>query len=489
MSHTRGAASSSFENLSPVSQAAVSSRPRRTTTYREASDSESPDDHEQGNTGANVGSRYPKRNIGSLSSEFNTPMNKERDVKRLRSSRTSQSRGLSPDHEPSLDSGKNLRRSSRQQTHALMDTSKDNVDVNDSGIDVSDVNSEDNEEEDEADAAKVYSFRDRSLTKRETMNVQNLGGDGDGYRRNPNSSTRRSDRLADSTEKEVQPSRDYRYKQRLPSGGKIPNPAYHRDLKQHRNNRYDKAKRRGGEQSSRRHFDSSSESSDSDGGSRRPNRNSAPNKGGYNQYGNEDQQFHTHERKRLDDELNSIQPLKMSGDACSGMGGSIQDKHSQRDLSRADVLPVAVDGTIGFDQVGGLDHHIMQLKEMVVLPLMYPEVFTHFATQPPRGVLFVGPPGTGKTLTARALANSLVQGNADSQGAPGGPGNSKKVSFFMRKGADCLSKWVGEGERQLRLLFEQVRNIVRNIVYVGVVCILHIVLAIGSSLPTIYHIL
>lgn len=53
--------------------------------------------------------------------------------------------------------------------------------------------------------------------------------------------------------------------------------------------------------------------------------------------------------------------------------------------------------------------------------------------------------GTGKTLIARALANECSQGE-------------RKVAFFMRKGADCLSKWVGESERQLRLLFEQVNG-------------------------------
>lgn len=63
-----------------------------------------------------------------------------------------------------------------------------------------------------------------------------------------------------------------------------------------------------------------------------------------------------------------------------------------------------------------------------------------------RGCLFYGPPGTGKTLVARALANECSHGD-------------RKVSFFMRKGADCLSKWVGESERQLRLLFDQVRDI------------------------------
>lgn len=55
-------------------------------------------------------------------------------------------------------------------------------------------------------------------------------------------------------------------------------------------------------------------------------------------------------------------------------------------------------------QVGGLDGYIAALKEMVFLPLVYPELFERFALTPPRGVLFYGPPGTGKTLVARALA-------------------------------------------------------------------------------------
>ncbi|MGH0143639.1 UNVERIFIED_CONTAM: hypothetical protein FKN15_028851 [Acipenser sinensis] len=110
--------------------------------------------------------------------------------------------------------------------------------------------------------------------------------------------------------------------------------------------------------------------------------------------------------------------------------------------SLADVDPMSVDSSVRFDSVGGLAHHIQALKEMVVFPLLYPEVFERFKIQPPRGCLFYGPPGTGKTLVARALANECSQGD-------------RKVAFFMRKGADCLSKWVGESERQLRLLFDQ----------------------------------
>ncbi|XP_029928549.1 ATPase family AAA domain-containing protein 2 isoform X2 [Myripristis murdjan] len=120
--------------------------------------------------------------------------------------------------------------------------------------------------------------------------------------------------------------------------------------------------------------------------------------------------------------------------------------------SLADVDPMQIDKTVRFDSIGGLSRHIAALKEMVVFPLLYPEVFERFKIQPPRGCLFYGPPGTGKTLVARALANECSQGE-------------RKVSFFMRKGADCLSKWVGESERQLRLLFDQAYQMRPSIIF------------------------
>lgn len=127
--------------------------------------------------------------------------------------------------------------------------------------------------------------------------------------------------------------------------------------------------------------------------------------------------------------------------------GKIKDKQML-----ADADPLGVDQNVNFDGVGGLQGHIDQLKEMVALPLLYPEVFQRFHVTPPRGVLFHGPPGTGKTLLARALASSV-----SSQG--------RKVTFYMRKGADALSKWVGEAERQLRLLFEEARKTQPSIIF------------------------
>ena len=115
-----------------------------------------------------------------------------------------------------------------------------------------------------------------------------------------------------------------------------------------------------------------------------------------------------------------------------------------------------------------LDIHA--LKEMTLLPLLYPEVFQRFGLTPPRGVLFHGPPGTGKTLLARALAaSSRSNGKGICKSPPTiVPTRSlthTHAAFFMRKGADCLSKWVGEAERQLRLLFEEARSSQPSIIF------------------------
>jgi SpoVK/Ycf46/Vps4 family AAA+-type ATPase len=89
---------------------------------------------------------------------------------------------------------------------------------------------------------------------------------------------------------------------------------------------------------------------------------------------------------------------------------------------------------------------------MILLPMLYPEIFQKFNITPPKGVLFFGPPGTGKTLMARTLASTCTKA-----GEP--------IHFFMRKGADILSKWVGEAEKELRLLFEEARDKQPSIIF------------------------
>lgn len=148
-----------------------------------------------------------------------------------------------------------------------------------------------------------------------------------------------------------------------------------------------------------------------------------------------------------------LAPQTHSGDAAQNLSGTPANFGKVKDKQAlADADPLGVDMNVNFDSVGGLQGHIDQLKEMVSLPLLYPEIFQRFHIVPPRGVLFHGPPGTGKTLLARALANSV-----SSEG--------RKVTFYMRKGADALSKWVGEAERQLRLLFEEARKTQPSIIF------------------------
>ncbi|KQJ91015.1 ATPase family AAA domain-containing protein At1g05910 isoform X1 [Brachypodium distachyon] len=111
----------------------------------------------------------------------------------------------------------------------------------------------------------------------------------------------------------------------------------------------------------------------------------------------------------------------------------------------ADIQPLQIDESVSFNDIGGLSEYIDALKEMVFFPLLYPDFFANYHITPPRGVLLCGPPGTGKTLIARALACAASKAG-------------QKVSFYMRKGADVLSKWVGEAERQLKLLFEEAQK-------------------------------
>lgn len=140
-------------------------------------------------------------------------------------------------------------------------------------------------------------------------------------------------------------------------------------------------------------------------------------------------------------------PLQAGASGGPANFGRIKDKQLL-----ADADPLGVDQNVNFGSVGGLDDHIARLKEMVALPLLYPEIFQKYHVTPPRGVLFHGPPGTGKTLLARALASSVSA-------------EGRKVTFYMRKGADALSKWVGEAERQLRLLFEEARKTQPSIIF------------------------
>ncbi len=108
---------------------------------------------------------------------------------------------------------------------------------------------------------------------------------------------------------------------------------------------------------------------------------------------------------------------------------------------------------ISYDDVGGLDDQIEMIKDAVELPYLYADLFQEHVLQPPKGILLYGPPGCGKTLIAKAVANSLAGRVAEKTG------NARTRSYFLNiKGPELLNKYVGETERQIRLIFQRARE-------------------------------
>lgn len=108
---------------------------------------------------------------------------------------------------------------------------------------------------------------------------------------------------------------------------------------------------------------------------------------------------------------------------------------------------------ISYDDVGGLDDQIELIKDAVELPFLHQDLFAEFRLPAPKGILLYGPPGCGKTLIAKAVANSLAKKVAEASG------DGKARSYFLNiKGPELLNKYVGETERQIRLVFQRARE-------------------------------
>src|SRR5690348_8693309 len=108
---------------------------------------------------------------------------------------------------------------------------------------------------------------------------------------------------------------------------------------------------------------------------------------------------------------------------------------------------------IDYSDIGGLSRQIEQIRDAVELPFLHADLFRQYQLRPPKGVLLYGPPGCGKTLIAKAVANSLAKKVAEVTGQAQGK------SFFLNiKGPELLNKYVGETERQIRLVFQRARE-------------------------------
>ena len=101
----------------------------------------------------------------------------------------------------------------------------------------------------------------------------------------------------------------------------------------------------------------------------------------------------------------------------------------------------------------GSTRQIEQIADAVELPFVHHELFAEHRLPAPKGILLYGPPGCGKTLIAKAVANSLAKKVADVSGD-----KAAKSYFLNIKGPELLNKYVGETERQIRLVFQRARE-------------------------------
>ena len=132
---------------------------------------------------------------------------------------------------------------------------------------------------------------------------------------------------------------------------------------------------------------------------------------------------------------------------------------NKQSLSVMSVLPAPFDPvvsgaeivekpTITYDDIGGLKQQMLELREAVEDPLLRPELYKKVGIEPPKGVLLVGPPGTGKTLMAKAVANAT------------------QATFIRLVGSELVQKYIGEGARLVRELFDLAKEKAPSIVFI-----------------------
>ncbi|MGC8496053.1 MAG: CDC48 family AAA ATPase [Candidatus Micrarchaeia archaeon] len=104
-------------------------------------------------------------------------------------------------------------------------------------------------------------------------------------------------------------------------------------------------------------------------------------------------------------------------------------------------------GEVHYEDIGGIKNEIQKIREMVELPIRYPELFERLGIEPPKGVLLYGAPGTGKTLLAKAVANE------------------SDAHFIDISGPELVSKFVGESEERLREIFNEAKEKAPTIIF------------------------
>ncbi len=151
---------------------------------------------------------------------------------------------------------------------------------------------------------------------------------------------------------------------------------------------------------------------------------------------------------RNDVRATSTTDVRIIGDSQAQSSSTPPSTATATERTRADDDSITQSsGGVTYEDIGGLDEELEQVREMIELPLSEPELFQRLGVDPPSGVLLYGPPGTGKTLIARAVANEV------------------DANFITIDGPEIMSKYKGESEEQLRATFERAREQAPTIIF------------------------
>ena len=144
----------------------------------------------------------------------------------------------------------------------------------------------------------------------------------------------------------------------------------------------------------------------------------------------------------------ALQEIRLAVVSASPKGVVHIDENTEIELRPEYEEPTQRRADVTYDDIGGMATTIDQLREMVELPLRYPELFERLGVEPPKGLLLYGPPGTGKTRLARAVANE------------------SDASFFLINGPEIMGSAYGESEGRLREIFEEAAKSAPSIVFI-----------------------
>jgi len=129
-------------------------------------------------------------------------------------------------------------------------------------------------------------------------------------------------------------------------------------------------------------------------------------------------------------------------------GGAIVTKSTEIKIEGPGQEALSAKKEVSYEDIGGLDKQLQRVREMIELPLKFPQLFTQLGIDPPTGVLLHGAPGTGKTLIARAVSNE------------------SQAEFFLLNGPEVMNKFYGESEARLRRIFKKAQKAAPSIIFI-----------------------